>query len=488
MGDNRQQVPRNVSMPCFPWNKRPPKTKKRKTKKPSTNQTRLESLLDHNSSWPATVVEVDVQGSGLNDYTIRKTIQPLLEPTTLGELLQRLDKTARRFKAFKIHDDISYSLDSVEESQMQQYFDNIESLQNAATAAAVDRETLLLKTRLQLAALPKFSYRGTQIASSMEDGSLTLSYGLRDLMGLGDIWTGAASWVNNPFQHGKTTAAVADIPVLANPFRRLTIAANSQSMSTTDSPLHENKNGLTLGLAQFCHCNTIAKVALDLEHRNLASLSKEDKGSSASTDSTKVALSGQWSMDTRSPQHFPAKGMFTRFLVEGAGSSVKLPGNASYLRALFDFNAGRNLFSDWVNINISAKAGYMNLANGTVSDKFFLGSALPGFQYNGVGPRSPGNVALGGDSFTFGNASVFTKIPYLSHTPLRTHFYLSGASLVSGAQPEFIMDRPAAASVGVGLSYRASSAQVECSYAVPVKAGTTDIVRPGIRLGVSLAL
>lgn len=431
--------------------------------------------MEHNASWPVSVVEVDVQGSGLNDYTIRKSIQPLLEPTTLGGLLEDMETSARRLRAFNVHESVSYTVDTADESQL-----NLPERYDIS-----DPDTLLLKAKLRLSALPRFSPVGTQIASSLEDGALTLSYGLRDFMGFGDVWTGAVHWINNPFQRGKNMSVLADFPVFASPFRRLQVAASRQNFDTTDSKLNEQKNGLSFSFAQLCHCNTIAKLSLDVEERSLSSLDGEK---SSSSDSQRVAISANWQMDTRSKTSFPSKGHYVNFSLQGAGPLVRLPGDASYVRATFDSNFGRDLLRGWINLNVTARAGYMSLLSGTVSDKFFLGSALPGFQYNGIGPRNESKVALGGDSFTFGNASIFAKIPYLANTALRSHFYISGASLLSGVMPDAMIERPSAASAGLGLSYRSSNAQIEVSYAVPFKAGSTDVVRPGIRLGVSLAL
>lgn len=210
---------------------------------------------------------------------------------------------------------------------------------------------------------------------------------------------------------------------------------------------------------------------------------------------TKTSFSSQLNADSRKfYDRFPVSGkrfeFFNEYIInQGFANAKPLPEDSKFDKVSVSFETHKPFFNTKVvtslNLNAGAIFPWDNKSQPLVHllDLFYLGGpkSLKGFERNSIGTR-------GGHYFyKLGLTSSF-KLPNTPvDSPLRLQSFIHFGDVLNNWKSAFNERKPAL-STGVSLRYAASFANLDLTYAVPLRVRDYDIAKPGLTFGLDLTL
>ncbi|KAK8145690.1 hypothetical protein G3M48_004114 [Beauveria asiatica] len=483
-------------------------------------ERRVAQLMLDQTAMPMTVNEVNILGgNNIRRPFLDPIVQPLLAdqpgaPSTVGEVLAKLQETSRKLSALQI-------LREPPEVFLQQ------SDPTDASSNPTD-----VNVSLSLKELPRFKLQtGTDVGNG--EGSAYGSLLWRNIFGGAEMLTlNARSGTRTRSAYSANLGA----PVLSNPDVRVSLEALA---SASEKPWASHEEVLKGGSLQLSWINR-QRDSHTLEYSGLwRQVTGLGQGASATVrqdagDSIKSALRHTFYRERRDNPQLPQDGYMVRSKFELAGVGplggdvafskselelggaipVPLPGSSQ--KSGISIGGGFRMGMLWplpLGLDLNGKA-----QPSRINDRFQLGGPadVRGFQLGGLGPHD-GKDAVGGDLFAAGSVNMLLPLPYKGpESGLRFQVFANGGRLVAlksasksqdgeggaaaaglsatavrdgmlNAVGDLLKGAPSAAA-GVGLVYAHPVARFELNFSLPLVLRRGEVGTKGLQLGVGINL
>ncbi|KAK3942614.1 surface antigen-domain-containing protein [Diplogelasinospora grovesii] len=476
---------------------------------------RTMALLSEQMRTPATINSIEVHGAkntrrSLLDHVFKPVVEESANAgTTLGDVLERLQKATsklERFDIFKPEPEVFIS----------------DARQSDPQAAGTDLNISLRvkeKSRLVFSA-------GTDFGNA--EGSAYTNAVLRNIFG------GAETLSVNASTGTRTRSAYSAIfsaPVNGNPDLRLGVEGLRSSTQKPWASHEELLTGGNLRLAWLSGGGDSHSLVYSGVWRQLTGLApgasptvRADAG-----DSLKSSLTHTFTRDRRDNPMLPQRGYLLRTITELAGWGP-LKGDVSFSKTEVELSGARPVPIPGVQgeTGISVGGGFRMgllypLPSGyslsgaampsRINDRFLLGGPtdVRGFKLGGLGPHDSGD-AVGGDVFAAGSVNMMFPLPRAGpSSPLRLQLFANGGRLVAlknkgkakegkdslamdsrtvmngmrSAVSELAGGLPSMAA-GVGLVYAHPVARFELNFSLPLVLRRGEEGRKGLQVGVGI--